>query len=490
MAISFGTSGHRGIIGKEFTVLHVEAIAQAVADYVLSKCDKPTVALGYDPRTGNDPQLKQNSFTQAAVSVFLANGVSVDCFDSFTPTPLVSWYIEHKKISGGVILTASHNPPEYNGMKFNPENGAPAPTAVTKQIEQLANRYFESPDTIKTAPARASLTRIRAVEPFVTWLLAQLSRIFGTFDLSQMPFAVDAKHGTAAEAWVEIFKQLGVKQFQILNDRPLADFAGVQTNPTLDSALNDLRKLQKTLQAQLAIANDPDADRHAILDETGSLLLPEETTAIILDYMIQKKIPVYGAATTIASSRLIQSVISAHHLKSAETAVGFKYFAPFLQEARDKNMLTIAVESSGGFTGSWHTLEKCGFLPGLLIGLIMQQTGQPLSALRRQISARYGANAFLETVYHYQAEQKQQLASFCKAPDTALLDKTFGQKIQNLITIDGLKIVFSNNDWVLFRLSGTEPIVRIYAETATTVDSQHLINGAQKLLNRVIGNEK
>ncbi len=140
--ISFGTSGHRGIIGKDFTVRHVHAIGKAVAVYLKRAKPTPTIFVGYDPRTGNSPERVEGSFTQELVSTLTKEGVNVHFSDACCPTPYVSWYVVKNKLDGGLMLTASHNPPNYNGIKFNPANGAPAPTSVTQELEQLANDFY------------------------------------------------------------------------------------------------------------------------------------------------------------------------------------------------------------------------------------------------------------------------------------------------------------------------------------------------------------
>ena len=140
--ISFGTSGHRGIIGRDFTIKHVEAISKAVAEYLKSQNDSPRICIGYDPRSGNSPLLEEGSFTKSVCDCLAAEDIEVHFFNNYVPTPVVSKYISDNRLDGGLILTASHNPPQYNGIKFNLSNGAPASTDVTSIIEKIANNYF------------------------------------------------------------------------------------------------------------------------------------------------------------------------------------------------------------------------------------------------------------------------------------------------------------------------------------------------------------
>ena len=485
--VTFGTSGHRGVIGKTFTIKQVEAIAYAVADFVHSK-NGSTIALGYDPRHGNSPSLANDSFTKTIVDVITNAGIDIHIFDSFTPTPLVSWYITNKNIAGGLILTASHNPAEYNGLKFNPENGAPAPPMVTALIEETANQYlFDTIAKTLFKKQKGSIQKVNAEKEFSSALKYTIeSMISKPVDTASVKVAIDTKHGACASTWDTIFNLCPVSNYKIFHSKPWADFANIEPNPTKFDSLSKLKSACIHDGFDMAIANDPDGDRHVILDEQGHHLIPEETTLIILDYLLSQNCMVSGIISTIASSQIIKKACEHNHLSFQETSVGFKYFAKFLQDEQRKNKIALAVESSGGFSISNHTLEKCGFLPGLIIAHIISETKTPLSQLKQMIIEKYGTFIFMESEFNFDHDAKHCLIKDLKAPDVDALSVIFDQKINHCMTIDGLKLYFHDDSWVLMRLSGTEPLARIYAEASSTKKTNQLLDRAKCFLQSSI----
>ncbi len=484
-AISFGTSGHRGILGKSITIKHVDAIAQAVADFVLEHNTKPRVAIGYDPREGNSPSLAAKSYTKTLVDRLTSRGVRVDLFDTYTPTPVVSWYIQHYKIDGGLILTASHNPPQYNGIKFNPSNGAPAPGDVTQWLEERANFVYQQGMPEAQFDAEL-LNRVDTVNEFAADMVEKLMKNCGVTEIpnfSDLAIAVDAKHGAVAGTWRAIFSKLGITNYEIIHAEPASDFGGIEPNPTKFETLRNLIKVQQKMDGVMSIANDPDGDRHVILDETGILITPEEVAVILYDFLVTRKIPVLGVATTVASSQLVKSAVTQNGGKFHETAVGFKYFASYLENGRFENKIALAVESSGGFSASFHTLEKCGFFPAVFLMLVLKLTGKTLSELRADIEAKYGKYYFAEEEYQFDPARKPQLVSIFR---DLTVDKVpaFDIPVADINKMDGVKISFEGGDWVLMRLSGTEPLARIYAESKSIEASQKLIEFAKQLLSQ------
>lgn len=472
MKISFGTSGHRGIIGDSFTLDHVNAIAYAISD-LLSEGD--TVIIGYDTREGNHPN-DTPSFTASLANCLKDKGITPLICDSPTPTPVISWAIRHFNYQGGIILTASHNPPQYNGLKFNPSNGAPAPKDITNKIELLGNKYLE--DLPTPNQHQAELTNLD--QAFATEIQTTLQHYFPSTNLNK-PISIDTKHGACANTWKAIGNACDIT-FNIVNETPLPDFGGIEPNPTYTKGLTSLQNSIQDTSALCGIANDPDGDRHIVIDENGTPLTPEETTTIIADYFISSGHNVEGIATTVASSQLVKSVCEAHKLKTHETAVGFKYFAPFLEASEANNTLLFAVESSGGFSMSGHTLEKCGFLPGLLLAYIAQSQNKRISELKEVCLDKYGRFTFIEDTFSYEEASKAKLQETFKAPAEDKLNAQFNT-LSTIDLTDGVKVILDNGDWVLMRLSGTEPIARIYAESNSPAHAEQLINHAKDFLN-------
>lgn len=482
-AISFGTSGHRGIIGEDFTTDHVAAIGMAVADVLLEAVERPRLVIGYDPREGNDPARSSGSFTGVLVETLLGRGVDVDFFVMPVPTPLVSAYIVRHGLQGGLILTASHNPPCYNGIKFNPGNGAPASVEVTAKIEAFANDYFKTSSS-GVSTLRGRLTLLDDVSEFVGQLTSVLCELGVETSFSETDFfpVVDCKHGTSGAVWEMGFSDLEIRDFSLIHETAVSTFNGIETNPTKTAQLAPLKQAMTLNNSRLGIANDPDADRHVILDENGQLVTPELISVIILDFLVKSGSDVQGIITTVASSLIVKRAAEVLGVCFDETPVGFKYFADFFQSSRDLGKIGLGVESSGGFSVSIHTFEKCGFLPGMIVMGIMAKTGLLLSQLVKHVQESYGLYHFQETEMTYEANKKEVLLNYLKQLDARQCDAFFDVPLASLSQLDGVKLIFTAGSWVLFRFSGTEPLIRIYAESESLSETKNLIEKAQNLL--------
>lgn len=476
--ILFGTSGYRGIVGSSFSIQHVKAIAKAVAVSLHEEFENPRVIVGYDPRQGNDPELKEGSFTHAVVSVLTQEKIQVLFLKHTSPTPLVSWYIGHHDVNGGIILTASHNPPQYNGIKFNNKLGAPADVETTQAIEALANAFFDTELSTYTTIDPQYLKRIDEDSFFVKDLVETVTH-WGHFSAARI--VVDAKHGATASVWEEIAKQAHL-EVEVLHANPDPQFGGVEPNPTKIAGLQALKTRLIEYKAWLGVAHDPDGDRHLLLDEQGVPLTPEETAVIIGTFLLKKKANLSKIITTLASSRILKSFALAHHLQFQETPVGFKYFTPALTFGKIRDELTLGVESSGGLSISAHTLEKCGFFPALMMALVLSEMKMPLSELKTQWISPYGTHVFLEEEVVLTAEKQKKLVSFFKQVKLKGITEALKKPCVSIDRLDGFKAIFDKADWMLLRFSGTEPVLRIYAEAATLKEAKALIDGAYTLI--------
>ena len=482
--IKFGTSGHRGIISSTFTANHIRAIITAISIYLkqYKQIKSPRVLIGYDTRTGNSPLLEKSSYTYAVVECFIYHGINVGFCESFSPTPLVSWAIQKHAYDLGVILTASHNPPNYNGIKINDHHGAPASSDITEWIESEANAIFPTLSPDMFTHSIASVSYVNYTNEFISHLNTLLQQTF------QLPFPsfsdrylIDPKSGSSIEIWKAITAD-AIGTIDWHNDIASSNFNFQSPDPTHKNAINLLRSHCKN-NACIGFSNDPDADRHVLIDEHGKFISPEKIAAIIIEYCISEGIEISGIATTLANSSLIKKISSAHHIMCHETNIGFKYFTPFLTQARTQNKLCIGVESSGGFSISLHTFDKCGFLPILLILGIMKKTNTPLYELASTIDQTY-------LTFHFFEDSIETISSV-DLKDLMLntqdkLRKLFEFPIDSINQRDGLKITFSNQDWVLCRPSGTEPVIRIYAESTTIESAKHYVQHVKEYLSEII----
>lgn len=470
-------------MGDTFTLAHVSAICHAIADHSKDTRSHPTIIIGYDTRTGNSGECEEGSYTKVVVDTLLQRGINVLLCDTATPTPVISWAIEHYALDGGIILTASHNPANYNGLKFNGPDGAPANVSTTEFLSQKANEYaLNPPEFFETR--QGTLKSVNLHLEFAEELVQKVTRACGDdpIGLGHAKILVDARHGATANIWHELKKILGLYACAIINGSPLNDFGGIEPNPYHKTVIESLSATCKEGDYTLACAHDPDGDRHLIIDETGSLLTPEEITLIILDQLLESDCPVGAIATTLASSQIIKSAATLNKLNFYETKVGFKYFNTYLKQGRKIGKQTLAVESSGGFSTSFHTLEKCGYLPVVMILYTIAMTEKPLSELRHAIHEKYGRYTFKEIAVRFPAHKRNKIEQQNQEFNLKKAHNIFGLQVERIIKYDGCKIMFSNESWVLIRLSGTEPVARIYAESTSQEIAELLVLKAKEFI--------
>ena len=464
--ISFGTSGHRGIMGQSFTIAHIQAISIGIARYLAHHQLSPRLVIGYDPRDGNSPTMKSGSYTLALVTALQNVGISVLFSDDYVSTPAIAWAVTHFKLSGGIMLTASHNPPMYNGLKFNTANGAPATQKVTDFIQKFANAVIDQPQSPLRGTQKGTVDRVDLNQSFSQYLVRLVAN-FGqlkSLDLSGIHGLVDVRHGVAGSVWNHIGKSTGLRA-ELMYDEPRSDFGNRDPNPTATDALTELVSRIQVSSIQFGVSHDPDADRHVIIDDCGDIWRPEEVCALIVDFCMTRcpKL-IYGITTTVASSRLIEAVCRHYQLTYNQTRVGFKYVTPFFEQAKLAGQIGFGVESSGGFSMSTHTFEKCGFLPAVLVAFILKVTNVRLSALRTQLIDRFGGFDFHEQTLSFDHATSEMLKQ-------SMMDDAFEQlqagTIDSINRLDGVRINFDDGSWVLCRFSGTEPVVRVYAESCS-----------------------
>ena len=501
--VAFGTSGHRGERGKDFTEDHLKAITEAIVKFLQDKYpgQKIKVAIGYDTRDKHSPNLETGSYTQILVDQLLNKGIDVEFSDTYVPTPVIGWYVQAEKgnTKGCIILTASHNHPKDDGYKFNPENGAPAPTDVTDKIESLANQYFKKIPA-QTVREKGLLTRITNLEDsFAKNMIETVKKYIKLpdFDFSKNSIVIDSTHGTSAKTWRAVEKELPGVSLNIVHAEPRIDFGNLVSDPG-KSELIDLKKAVVSKNADLGIVNDPDSDRHYVVYNDKGVakrLTPEEVTLLIFEYFSRKNIPLKGIGSTVASSGILRKAVESRGLEYFETPVGFKYFAPFLEKAAKEGKVALGVESSGGMTTSFHTMEKCGFLPGVLLLMMVKDTGKSIAELKKEyLDDAYGTFTFKETSLKYPGPKKDKLvALFKKFPKDQAAFKSFVAEylaplgeIQQTNLADGVKVVFKDNSWLLLRLSGTEPIARIYSESQDSAKAEELNQKGKAILQAVI----
>jgi phosphoglucomutase len=460
-AIHFGTSGWRGVIADDFNFSGVRRAAAAIAGHVRSQKKLPTLIVAHDTR------FFAEEFALTAASVLKKHGCHVILCREATPTPAVAHAIIHRKLDGGINITASHNPAEYNGLKFSGREGGPALPDVTRDIEKRAASTKDYPSPLDEIVD--DFERIDSREPY----FEQLSQLvhFDILKSATGSFVCDAVHGCGA-GWLDrVLAVNGVPSTTIRANRDVL-FDG--TGP--DSSEENLAPLKKAVlekKALAGLATDGDADRFGILDRDGSFISPNHILGLLFDYLLETRGIKLGASRSVATSHLLDAVARLHGVRVYETPVGFKYVGPLLRE----NKILLGGEESAGLTIRGHVPEKDGILACLLVAEMIVARRASLSEQLRDLFRRVGGEFWPIRVNLHLAEDVQ-----ARLPERLRQEfKEFaGRRVSRTDRTDGLKLNFDDGSWVVMRPSGTEAVVRVYAESASPAESRNLAEGARR----------
>jgi alpha-D-glucose phosphate-specific phosphoglucomutase len=459
-AIHFGTSGWRGVIAEDFTFPGVRRAAAAIAGHVLAHKKSPTLIVGYDTR------FFSQEFALTAADVLRSLGCRVLLCREPTPTPTIAHAILHGKLDGGVNITASHNPAQYNGLKFSGPDGGPSLPEVTKDIERRAAAISEIP-----GPHQEIENNFEGIEPREPYF-QQLRKMihFDVLKKAKGSFVCDAVHGCGA-GWLDrLMAESGINVTAIRTKRDVL-FEGTGPDPSEEN-LAPLRKAVAEKKALAGLATDGDADRFGIVDRDGSFVSPNHILGLVFDYLLETRGDKRGASRSVATTHLIDAVAKLHGVKVYETPVGFKYVGPLLRD--DK--IALGGEESAGMTIRGHLPEKDGILACLLVGEMIAARQAPLGDQLRDLFRRVGREFWPVRLNLHLPEDVQ-----AKLPERLRADfKEFaGRRVKHTDRTDGLKLILDDDTWLLMRPSGTEPVVRIYTEAATPAAAQKLADAAR-----------
>jgi phosphomannomutase len=455
--IKFGTDGWRAVIAREFTYVNVERVAQAYADFLTKEAgeQQPLVVIGFDRRF-----LSEN-FAARTAEVMAGNGCRIAMFADAQPTPLISWAVKDLGANGGVMITASHNPANFNGFKIKAPWGGSAAPETTRQVENLVDQ---------TTPRRTAVTDDgrQLLEPVVNRYRQQISSYV---DLERLKSAggkviVDPMHGSAGR-WVEDFLaggSLSVETIRELRD-PL--FGGVNPEP-IDQNLGPLKQRVLETGALVGLATDGDADRVGAVDERGRTMTMHDVVPLLLLHLARVRKIDGAVVVTVSQSVLTKRIAHEMGLKVYETPIGFKYIADLMM----KEDILIGAEESGGIGVRGHIPERDGVLNSLLFLEAIVSAGKPPSEMLADLHREFGEFHFGRRDLHLQVSRGQELvARLSENPPAnfASFDVT------NVETMDGAKLIFDDESWLLFRQSGTEPMLRIYSEATSVEKMQKLL---------------
>lgn len=452
--IKFGTDGWRAVIGREFTFANLERVAQAYADFLQATASSSKlVIVGYDRR------FLSERFAERAAEVLAGNSFQVAMFAEAQPTPLISWAVKDLQAKGGVVITASHNPPDFNGFKIKAPWGGSAAPETTAAVEMLvdANLPQRAPLSSDSILLDKSIESYRKqVNAYLD--LERLKNLTGTV-------VIDPMHGSGGQ-WVESFLTGGQLKVETIRAHRDPLFGGVNPEP-IDSNLGALKQRVSEVRALVGLATDGDADRVGAVNERGETMTMHDVVPLVLLHLARNRGMRGGVVRTFSQSVLLKRIAAAHELKLYETAIGFKYIADLMLN----DDILIGAEESGGIGVKNHIPERDGILNSLLFLEAIAAAGQTPSEMLQALHREFGEFHFGRRDQKVEVNAGQALvARLASAPPAQVA----GDKVIEVQTTDGTKLLFGDESWLLFRQSGTEPMLRIYAE-ATSVDKMNVL---------------
>lgn len=469
-AIKFGTDGWRGIIAEDFTFDNVRYCAQSVAEYLQGAgLARQSLIIGYDTRFASE------RFAAAAAEVIAANGIKVYLCSSATPTPVISYGVLHKKAGGAIIITASHNPAEWNGFKIKTSQGSTAPTEVEVEVERrlpdIAAQGRVKRLSLDEGLAR-NLIEYIDLAPVYNQHLAQLLDL-ENIRHAGLKVAIDSMFGAGAGYSKKLLTGGNTEVLEINAERnPI--FPGIRPEP-ISPHLKNLSRLIKESRANVGLATDGDADRIGVVDEKGNPMTPLQIFALLALYFLEVRGERGPIVRTITTTSMLNKLGDMFHVPVYETPVGFKYVAPIMMA---QNALIGGEESSGfGFRG--HIPERDGILSGLYFLDFMVKLNKTPSELLDYLYSKVGPHQYQRVDLKLPPGKRESIVSHLKEFRP---DEIAGTRVVRINTSDGFQFLLADGSWLLIRFSGTEPILRIYSEAGSLARVGELIAQGRKIL--------
>ena len=468
-AIKFGTDGWRGLIARDFTFDNVAICATAYARYLTETgMGKRGVIVGYDTR------FLSEEFAREAAAVLNGAGIKITLAAAALPTPVISWTVLRTSAGGGVVITASHNPGIWNGFKVKSETGSSAPPETIARIEahlkDIIATNFVPP---KMAGAEAVKTGLLSVVDLVPDYLKHLGTLVDIPSLQKTGFKIvaDSMHGAGAGLF---HKLLGEKYnlIEIKGDRnPI--FPGMHQPEPIDINLKELESRVLSEKADAGLATDGDSDRIGIVDERGVFLTQLEVMSLLALYLLETRGERGAIVKTITTSAMLPKLGKLYNVPVFETPVGFKYVAPIM----DRENAILGGEESGGYGFRSHVLERDAIIAGLYFLDFMAKTGKKPSELLKWLYSKVGEHHYRRIDVEFDAKEREAILGRLKQANPSNLD---GQKVTR-DTLDGWRFTLADGSWLLFRASGTEPLLRIYAEAGSLEMVDRLLEAGKKI---------
>jgi len=468
-AIKFGTDGWRGVIADTFTFENVRIVSQAAADYLRS-LGKPAVrvAIGYDTR------FQSETFARVVAEVLGANGIHVVLSTRPIPSPCLSWAIKERELDGGIMITASHNPPQFNGFKFKAAYAGSADEGVTSKIE--SHLYRNQPKVVALDEAKGLVEMADLVPTYLDGLRAFVD--FGRIAEAGFLVVADAMYGAQQRLMATLLE--GTKcRVEVIRGVRSPNFPGIFPEP-IPPHTEALQHTVVERGADVGLVVDGDADRIGACKASGEFVSPHQVFAMLLVHFVEHRKGRGLVVKTISSTTLVETIARKYGLELLEVPIGFKHVCELL---RTRDVL-IGGEESGGIGFKGYIPERDGTLCGLLLLELMAMTGKRLDEIMTGLDEEFGTFRYRRVDIEYPLERKGDLLRhLTEQPAEAL----HGSPVVEVKTYDGVKFIAENDDWLLVRPSGTEPVLRIYAEAKSFEVVDELLAQGERMAKELLG---
>jgi alpha-D-glucose phosphate-specific phosphoglucomutase len=469
--IKFGTDGWRAVIAEDFTFANVDRVTQATADFW-----KQNPVEGTERRAvvGFDRRFLSDRFARRVAEVLAGNGIAVTLADSPTPTPAVSFAIKAQKAAGGVMITASHNPPEFNGFKLKAWYGGSADPAICAATEELLDTSAVKWTSFEHAVKGKQIV----VKDLRAPHYAACKRLvnFDVIAKSKLKFAHEALYGVGAGCFEELLAGTTCT-VTTLNAEHNPLFGGLNPEPIAKNYVKSAAWLAKNPH-DLCLVTDGDADRVGGMMGDGGLLTTHQIICLLLRHHVVNRKQTGRVIKALTTSTMVDRMCAKYGLPLVETGVGFKFIASELV----KGDVLLGFEESGGIGFPGHIPERDGILAGLMLLEVLATEKKPLAKLLAELTKEFGPHCYARLDTAFPIEKRISLMEFCKLNPPAKLLKS---PLKDVKTFDGVKFVAEDGSWLMLRSSGTEPILRIYAEAKTDADAEKLLQHGVKLTKQV-----
>jgi phosphomannomutase len=462
--IKFGTDGWRAIIAKEYTVENVARVSLATANWLNKNFDNPSVVIGYDCRFGG------KLFAETSAKVLASKGVKVYLSSAFASTPMVSLGVVKKKTSVGVVITASHNPPEYNGFKLKGSYGGPMLTKDVNEVESIIPETsgFDLNLPIDPFVENSSIEHIDLEDMYIKH--AEASFDLDAIRNSDMSFAYDAMYGAGRDVMRKLLPDL---TFLHTDDNP--GFEGVAPEPILRNLGEMAEVIKLSENIDCAVATDGDADRIGLFDSAGKFVDAHHIILLLIKYLKEEKKYDGKVITAFSCSEKITKLCNHYGIEQITTKIGFKYVCEYLLNGS----FLLGGEESGGMAIQGHIPERDGVWIGLTIWEYMAKSGKTLEELIDEVYDIVGTFSFERIDLHLTEDQKQNVMANCAS---GAIKELAGRAIERVDQTDGFKFFFSDDEWLMIRPSGTEPVLRTYCESVSSEAAINILKETHKQL--------